>query len=742
MSKPLIIDVGANFGDFTIPAAKFNPTSQVLAIEPIPNALHKIEELVNENSLSNVIFLGQCVSQVAGKQNLYHYQQGDQGLTSLLPLKNKDVFTNEYWLSRDDVVGVSAKNLTVDCLPLEDMLAKISFSKIPFIKIDGQGKDLEILLSAGKFVETIEAGMLEVSATQETTLYEGEPTTYDALKTLHSLNFEVVAIKPNDPASNEFNIFFARKNLDWQEHLKLYGLNENPIVVGKNYWHVPSSSLEFQQNDKNEVSEFSDTCFPSEPNWFLTDDEKQQKVASNKPSDDRFAFYFDITDLINHARLMDNANGIQRVIFEFAKHISGMKETRFFYLNPFDQKSYYFTYHELNQQKDLSWSRNLWFNGIEDKGFSFFEDLLKKYLLRAQSFKAKIIRRLLPIIYLPVAKNMFVTVSKRYIKKRFVNSDFLGDVKRLEKMNKGDIVAIFGGIWNFQPQYEDFFREHKNNAFFVNYLHDVIPLVKENLVPSHLNTIFKDYLPYMLRNSHLIVTSAANNITDLHTVANKYHPDLEVPKAIPVGLFYGFNETNQGEAKHVDLRPEIRGVFEQTFVLCAGTIEPRKNHLGLLQAWQKFVASDEYNGEILAIAGGWGHEVENIKKALFYTGHFGGTVIIIERPSDIELAQLYKRCKFTIYASHYEGWGLPISESMYFGKPVIHFNNSCLTEVSAGAAYVVNDCQGLERAIKDLFANDEIYKHYCDRINSIKEGFPTWSDISERILRGIYASIQ
>jgi len=54
---------------------------------------------------------------------------------------------------------------------------------------------------------------------------------------------------------------------------------------------------------------------------------------------------------------------------------------------------------------------------------------------------------------------------------------------------------------------------------------------------------------------------------------------------------------------------------------------------------------------------------------------------LVENPSDEELAYLYKNSLFTVFPSYYEGWGLPIGESLWFGKPVVASNTSSMREV-------------------------------------------------------------
>src|SRR5262249_39254138 len=59
-------------------------------------------------------------------------------------------------------------------------------------------------------------------------------------------------------------------------------------------------------------------------------------------------------------------------------------------------------------------------------------------------------------------------------------------------------------------------------------------------------------------------------------------------------------------------------------------------------------------------------------------------VVILHDSTDAELNWLYEQCLFTLYPSHYEGWGLPVNESLAHGKYCICSNSSSLPEI-AGA---------------------------------------------------------
>ena len=75
-----------------------------------------------------------------------------------------------------------------------------------------------------------------------------------------------------------------------------------------------------------------------------------------------------------------------------------------------------------------------------------------------------------------------------------------------------------------------------------------------------------------------------------------------------------------------------------------------------------------------AIAGkalrvGW--LVEDLMRQIVHADHLDGKLIVVEDPTDAELAALYQGCQFTVFPSLYEGWGLPVTESLAFGKPCL-----------------------------------------------------------------------
>jgi glycosyltransferase involved in cell wall biosynthesis len=78
--------------------------------------------------------------------------------------------------------------------------------------------------------------------------------------------------------------------------------------------------------------------------------------------------------------------------------------------------------------------------------------------------------------------------------------------------------------------------------------------------------------------------------------------------------------------------------------------------------------------------------VQDLMQQLQNTNFLDGKIISIEHPSDAELAALYRGCLFTVFPSLYEGWGLPVTESLTFGKPCVISNATSLPEAGGTLA--------------------------------------------------------
>ena len=169
-------------------------------------------------------------------------------------------------------------------------------------------------------------------------------------------------------------------------------------------------------------------------------------------------------------------------------------------------------------------------------------------------------------------------------------------------------------------------------------------------------------------------------------------------------------------------------------IVCVGSFEPRKNHLTLLRAAEKLWKA------------GVAIELELIGRS---TGDFGGKVVSelrrlqragvnvrwSKQVNDQALHHGYRECRFTVYPSLMEGFGLPILESLSHGKPVICGGNGALGEVARnGGCLIVDqtDEEALASGMRELFTDQVTYERLCNEAQARK--FRSWADYIDNLL--------
>lgn len=147
----------------------------------------------------------------------------------------------------------------------------------------------------------------------------------------------------------------------------------------------------------------------------------------------------------------------------------------------------------------------------------------------------------------------------------------------------------------------------------------------------------------------------------------------------------------------------------ERFLIFVGTIEPRKNLMGLLEAYAGLDSGIRRNLG-LVVVGMHGWETESVKERTRALGIADG-VRLLGYVSDERLAALYRMARVFAMPSRYEGFGLPPLEAMACGCPCIVSNAASLPEVVGDAAVMVNpeDTDALSRAIAEV-AEDEVLR--------------------------------
>ncbi|MBA3851892.1 MAG: glycosyltransferase family 4 protein [Chloroflexi bacterium] len=195
----------------------------------------------------------------------------------------------------------------------------------------------------------------------------------------------------------------------------------------------------------------------------------------------------------------------------------------------------------------------------------------------------------------------------------------------------------------------------------------------------------------------LIVPSTATR----QELVRLFHVDREGVFEVPHG-----RDAERQAPDPLERRPlldELR-LEEGRFILTTGTLEPRKNHGRLIQAFTELARADPGLRLVIAGAPGWGSKevLRAIRQAPF-PQRIVVTGYLPERDVDI----LTGACAAFVYVSLYEGFGLPIVEAMSIGAPVVTSGRSAMPEAAGGAAVLVDPLSpasiaaGIRRAVQD-----------------------------------------
>lgn len=190
--------------------------------------------------------------------------------------------------------------------------------------------------------------------------------------------------------------------------------------------------------------------------------------------------------------------------------------------------------------------------------------------------------------------------------------------------------------------------------------------------------------------------------------------------------------------RKIDEVKRIKSKFKITkeYILYTGTLEPRKNIVGLLNAYSELPKNIRDNFQ-LVLAGGKGWLDEEIEAKLNDLKDLN--IIRTGYVEDQDLPALYSGATVFVYPSFYEGFGMPPLEAMACGTPVITSNNSSLPEV-VGDAGIMVDAKDTKTLTKNI---EKVLKSKKLQAEMTKKGIKQAKKFSwEKSAKKLYGLIQ
>lgn len=230
------------------------------------------------------------------------------------------------------------------------------------------------------------------------------------------------------------------------------------------------------------------------------------------------------------------------------------------------------------------------------------------------------------------------------------------------------------------------------------------------------------------------LSAASHVLTDAefvrHEIIQEFGVATERITSIPLGARPIFRPHSQSEC--VGFLSERR-LAHRRYVLCVGTLEPRKNLEVALRAYTGLPNTfrERYPLVIVGMKGWLTSGLESVMQPLVASGELHP----LGFTTDDELAALYAGALVLVYPSLYEGFGLPPLEAMASGTPVIVSNRSTLPEV-VGDAGVIIDAEDETALRETLLRHAEDPAFWQDRAASCLQqaGRFSWRRCAEQTL--------
>jgi glycosyltransferase involved in cell wall biosynthesis len=243
-------------------------------------------------------------------------------------------------------------------------------------------------------------------------------------------------------------------------------------------------------------------------------------------------------------------------------------------------------------------------------------------------------------------------------------------------IKEGDVIIAAGSNWDFPEHQSRLMALQKSGVKIVTLFHDIIPMILPFSYGPGFSEVYKSWFIETLAASDLAFSNSENTRKDIIGYAKSH--DLSCPNVHVVRL--GDEIPSSGESPSVRIVKET----DTPYILSVGTLEYRKNHILLLNAYRYMLDAKGYRPPRLLIVGKKGWLDHDIEYQVENDPRLSGLISILQGVTDADLHHLYVNSMFTVYPSFYEGWGLPVAESLCFGKPCIASGSSSMLEIAPG----------------------------------------------------------
>lgn len=338
----------------------------------------------------------------------------------------------------------------------------------------------------------------------------------------------------------------------------------------------------------------------------------------------------------------------------------------------------------------------LHYNAKEDKYYIIDNERFKAYYLMHQGVKNKMITR---------------------------------KAVEISDIQAGDVFFDLDAVWMCRMKRSYLLPLLKKQGVrIVAHVYDIISITHPQYCLERGVYNFMDYIGAHLQYADELIVNAHATMTQLQQLADKLGTKLPPCHVVPLGA--DFRQRNQ--VSEEKMPEQVRRAAESApYILMVGTIEPRKNHKLLVEAYENGLKQEGYH---IILAGYMGWHMEKFAQQLSEHPDYGQGIYHFDGLEDTAIDYLYQHARFLAFCSYTEGFGLPLLESIQRGTPVIAADIPVSREVAGEYCdwFRQDDAADLCRVVME-YADEQKYQ---ERKNSLKSCQPIgWEQCCEQMER-------
>jgi glycosyltransferase involved in cell wall biosynthesis len=225
---------------------------------------------------------------------------------------------------------------------------------------------------------------------------------------------------------------------------------------------------------------------------------------------------------------------------------------------------------------------------------------------------------------------------------------------------KGDVLISIGATWSFVDHNLETVRLRTAGVRLVTMIHDLIPTIKPQWVHAEHTVDITLWARRWLAHSDHVLANSEFTKKEIETYCQDCRLDQPELSVVRFGDMVAPDTSVPA--------PLPRFVPTRPFFMCVSTLDVRKNHRLLYNAWQLLAEELGSDCPDLLCIGVPHLFVADLLREIRTNRSVNGHIHVLNGIGDEELDWYYQNAEATIYPSVYEGWGLPVGESLAYGK--------------------------------------------------------------------------